>query len=67
MAKYYINTTQQSNGDNEVHREDCRKLPSTREYLGDFTSCGPAVTAAKRRGWRNADGCAICSPACHTS
>lgn len=67
MAKYYVNTAAQSSGDNEVHREDCRRFPSTHSYLGEFASCVPAVAEARRRGWRNADGCALCSPACHTS
>jgi hypothetical protein len=67
--RYYVNTRAQSNGDNEVHTSSCGYLPgeSNREYLGDFASCSPAVSEAKRRGYRRANGCYWCSRACHTS
>ncbi len=67
MARYYVNTNKQSNGDNEVHTTGCSFLPNAenRVYLGDFNSCGPAVAEAKRRGY-NANGCYYCSRACHT-
>jgi hypothetical protein len=66
--RYYVNTNAQPNGDNEVHTSSCSYLPSefNRRYLGDFTSCGPAVTEA-RRYYRRANGCYWCSRACHTS
>jgi len=68
MTRYYVNKNAQTNGDHEVHRDDCSFLPSldNRSYLGDFTSCQPAVTEAKRI-YAAADGCATCSPSCHTS
>lgn len=68
MALYYVNKNAQSNGDHEVHKFDCSFLPSpeNRRYLGDFPSCRPAVAAAKKI-YPTADGCAHCSPECHTS
>lgn len=65
--KYYVNKRQQSNGDHEVHNEDCRYLPSAadREYLGNFTNCKDAVAEAKK-SYATADGCKTCSPDCHT-
>jgi len=67
MAYYYVNKNGQSNGDHEVHKTGCSYMPAdaNRTYLGDFTSCSPAVTAAKRL-YSKADGCAFCSPGCHT-
>jgi len=38
MKKYYVNTNAQSNGDHEVHDENCEFLPKpeNRRYLGEF-------------------------------
>lgn len=66
MASYYVNDTAQSNGDHEVHISTCRYFPSKKTYLGDFTSCAPAVTEAKKK-YSTANGCATCCPSCHTS
>lgn len=65
--RYYVNLNKQSNGDNEVHTATCNWLPEqhNREYLGDYSSCAPAVTEAKRRGY-NANGCYYCCNKCHT-
>jgi len=65
--KYYVSKHAQSNGDHEVHHEDCQwlPLPENRTFLGEFTSCRDAVTAAKKI-FSTADGCKTCSPECHT-
>jgi hypothetical protein len=65
--KYYANKNAQSNGDHEVHKETCSKLPveHNRKYLGDFSNCQDAVKKAKETD-SSADGCKICSPACNT-
>lgn len=46
---YYVNTNAQSNGDHEVHREDCSFLPApgSRLYLGLFEECFSAVAKAR--------------------
>ncbi len=66
--KYYLNNKPQSNGDHEVHTEDCIYLPSSdnRKYLGDFPNCKDAVTEAKKT-YARSNGCKICSPSCHTT
>ena len=66
MAEYYVNNNAQANGDHEVHITSCRYLPSNKKYLGNFPTCGPAVTEAKKTYYRS-NGCATCSPACHTT
>ena len=68
MALYYVNKNAQSNGDHEVHKTGCSWLPKieNRIYLGVFSSCSPAVTKA-RSHYTQVNGCAHCSPACHTS
>ena len=68
MAKYYVNDNAQDNGDHEVHKNGCVWLPKivSKTYLGEFSNCHDAVKAAKKI-YPTSDGCATCSPACHTS
>lgn len=68
MAAYYVNKTAQANGDHEVHKTGCQWMPSdhNRIYLGDFSNCADAVRAA-RKHYSQVNGCATCSPDCHTS
>jgi hypothetical protein len=68
MASYYVNKNAQSNGDHEVHTGSCSYLPATqnRQYLGEFSSCGPAVAEAKKY-YKQSNGCYYCCNACHTS
>lgn len=67
MALYYVNKNSQANGDHEVHRFGCSWLPEqhNRIYLGNFSSCAPAVRAA-RQYFSQVNGCYYCSRACHT-
>ena len=67
MARYYVNDRAQANGDHEVHRDGCTWIPSAanRTYLGDHSSCEPAVREA-RRHYTQVNGCYYCSRACHT-
>ena len=68
MALYYVNKNAQSNGDHEVHKSDCDRMPNPENkiYLGDFTTCTPAVRKAKEY-YEQSNGCAHCSSACHTT
>lgn len=68
MANYYVNNTAQDNGDHEVHKQGCQWLDRAESvtHLGDFTSCHPAVEAAKNC-YDQVDGCSTCSPDCHSS
>jgi hypothetical protein len=66
MASYSVNNNAQSNGDYEVHVSTCIYFPSNRKYLGEFSSCAPAVTEA-RKTYSRANGCATCCSSCHTS
>jgi hypothetical protein len=67
MKKYYVNDKAQSNGDHEVHHEDCNFLPSAlnRTDLGSFSSCKDAVKEAKKKH-SQVNGCFYCSNECHT-
>jgi hypothetical protein len=64
--KYFVNKNAQSNGDHEVHREDCSYLPDAvnRIYLGDFSSCQFAIAKAKEY-YNDVDGCYYCCRPCH--
>jgi hypothetical protein len=68
MKKYYVNKQEQSNGDHEVHDENCSYLPAAanRIYLGEFYTCHGAVVEAKKHYFK-ANGCYYCSKDCHTS
>ena len=68
MDSYYVNDNAQSNGDHEVHKDDCYwlSLVTSKTYLGLFASCFGAVLKAKE-SYPTADGCKHCSLACHTS
>lgn len=65
--RYYVNRNAQANGDHEVHELTCSFVPgeSSRIYLGDYSSCRPAVTAA-RKHFSQVNGCFFCSRVCHT-
>lgn len=66
--KYYVNKNAQTNGDHEVHNENCRYLHSieNRKYLGEFSNCSDAVKEAKKT-YPKSNGCKTCSISCHTS
>ncbi len=68
MKKYYVRKTPQTNGDHEVHTEDCYWLPlkENRIYLGEFNNCKDAVKKAKK-DYPQSNGCIHCSILCHTS
>ena len=68
MARYYVNQNAQWNGDHEVHVTGCNRMPASenRIYVGDHTTCGPAVAHA-RTIYPKANGCYYCSNPCHTS
>ena len=69
MASYYVNKNQQLNGDHEVHKEGCSYMPNVenRIYLGEYSSCQPAVQKGKREHFYQVNGCYYCAYACHTS
>jgi hypothetical protein len=65
VNRYYVNKNAQSNGDHEVHREECSYLPANRIDLGLFNNCQDAVREAKKH-YTQVNGCVYCSKACHT-
>jgi len=67
MAFYYVNDHAQTNGDHEVHVNGCSFLHLVlhKTYLGDFSSCAPAVATAKKK-YPRADGCYFCCKPCHS-
>jgi hypothetical protein len=68
MSKYYVNKNAQDNGDHEVHIPSCSFFPASenRIYLGEFSTCPPAVEEAKRH-YSQVNGCYYCSNPCHTT
>ena len=68
MPQYCVNKQAQNNGDHEVHKEGCLWYPLAynRINLGYFHSCHGAVVEA-RKYYIQVNGCAHCSPVCHTT
>lgn len=69
MAQYCVNKNSQPNGDHEVHNlGTCTVLPrlENRLALGEHATCHTAVSQAKLT-YSQSNGCATCSPSCHTS
>lgn len=66
LLTYYVNKNAQSNGDHEVHRADCYRLPDAenRIYLGNFYTAQAAVRAA-REYFDHVDGCYYCCNEAH--
>ena len=67
MAQYFVNKHAQSNGDHEVHKSGCSRMPDpeNRIYLGEFETCEDAVISA-RKYYAVVDGCYYCAYICHT-
>lgn len=68
MAQYVVNKNAQPNGDHEVHRAGCIYMPAPQHQhpLGDHVVCQTAVAKAKLV-YPRSNGCAYCSPNCHTT
>jgi len=68
MDHYYVNNNPQAAGEHEVHKENCKFLPSfeNRTYLGFFNNCDEAVKKSKLHYFKNSDGCYFCCRECHT-
>ena len=70
MIHFYLNKNEQGNGDHEVHRGTCSRLPdiNNREYLGFFNTSSEAIAQARAMHpfWR-IDGCYYCCPENHKS
>ena len=67
MTIYYVNDQAQAGGDHEVHKDGCSYMPEgEKTYLGDYSSCGAAVTTAKTI-YTQPNGCYHCCKPCHTS
>ena len=67
MPTYCVNTNPQLTGEREVHdtAKYCTHRPADCTSLGWHSDCHSAVQAAKRL-YSNVDGCAFCTPECHT-
>lgn len=67
MNRYYVNKLAQSNGDHEVHKQGCHRLPDSwnRIDLGYQRDDAAALRAAQEFFPHSADGCYYCCPAIH--
>jgi len=60
---YYLNRNAQNNGEHEIHKEDCKFIPSlnNRILLGHYKTDEEALEVA-RRIFPKVDGCSHCCP-----
>ncbi|MDB5472133.1 MAG: hypothetical protein JWR84_3693 [Caulobacter sp.] len=65
--RYCVNRNAQPGAEHEVHTFNCPLGPGevNGQYLGEYSSCAPAVQEAKRF-YPNSDGCYFCCNECHT-
>ena len=65
---YWVNSHAQSNGDHEVHKYGCNRMPDKKNLvdLGFHYSDYSALEAA-RKLYPKADGCWYCCPTIHNS
>lgn len=70
MPTFYRNSNAQPDGFNEVHVDDnsCSHPPlhANRQTLGWHSTCTEAVRFANQTYGGKHDGCAYCTPNCHT-
>ena len=65
MHRYYVNHYPEGNGDHQVQRERCVRMPSYPLNLGHHAQCHQALDVAKRFFPRS-NGCFQCIRECHT-
>lgn len=69
MPYYYFNNTIDTNGNHEVHDEECSYLPgiTNRTYISYESDCASAIATARiLHSSKSFDGCYYCSRNCHT-
>jgi hypothetical protein len=59
MPHYFINNHALPNGDHEVHRVGCARMPSDKGYLGNFDSMTEAMIEARKEFWHS-NSCVHC-------
>lgn len=59
MDLYYVHDGVDNEGQHEVHKDSCFKLPNDKTYLGYYSNSKDAVAKAKTI-YINSDGCCHC-------
>jgi hypothetical protein len=60
MRFYYVNNKAQSNGDHELHKQECAFLSTYKKYLGLFDNCNKAIIESKKT-YKNSNSYFWCS------
>jgi hypothetical protein len=60
MAHYFVNNYPQPNGDHEVHRVGCARMPTDKSYLGNYLAVSEALMEARKDFWQSS-GCVSCA------
>lgn len=68
FGNYYYNKNLDSNGNHEVHHQNCSWMPKehNKVLIGFSLDCDQAIRDVKAKtGKTNFDGCYHCCPKCH--
>jgi hypothetical protein len=60
MAHYFIDNHAQPNGDHEVHKVGCVRMPMDKRYLGNYEFVSQAMLEARKEFWQS-NGCVACA------
>ena len=51
MTHYFIDNRAQPDGARELHAVGCKRMPTDKQYLGDYFTCQQAVIEARKECW----------------
>jgi hypothetical protein len=60
MSHFFVNNFAQSDGNHEVHVLGCNRMPTDKQYLGNFHSVSDALIEARKEFWQSS-GCELCA------
>ena len=60
MSHFFINNHAADDGNHEVHRVGCKRMPTDKAYLGNFEHVDEALMEARKEFWQSG-GCERCA------
>jgi hypothetical protein len=54
MSHFFINNHAADDGNHQVHRLGCKRMPTDKAYLGNFENTGEALMEARKDFWHSA-------------
>jgi hypothetical protein len=60
MSHFFINNHAADDGNHEVHRVGCKRMPTDKAYLGNFEHVDEALMEARKEFWQSGS-CGHCA------